>query len=54
MHRYLDTKGIDGTYYYNMEGYSFHGYMIIRIGFYLGVLLLSWGLFLDPDRALLW
>jgi len=37
-----------------MEGYSFHGYMIIRIGFWLGVLLLSWGLFLDPDRALLW
>ena len=26
-------KETDGTYYYNMEGYSFHGYMAIRIGF---------------------
>ena len=54
MHEYLGTKGIDGTYYYNMEGYSFHGYTIIRIG------VLAWGatpimgLFLDLDSALLW
>ena len=25
-------KRIDGTYYYNMVGYRFHGYTIIRIG----------------------
>ena len=25
-------KGVDGIYYYNMVGYRFHGYTIIRIG----------------------
>ena len=32
LHKYLATKGIDGTYYYNMVGYRFYGYTIIRIG----------------------
>ena len=36
-----------------MVGYKLHGYTIIRARFQLGVLLLSWGLFLDPKRALL-
>ena len=54
MHNYLGyTKGVDDIYYCNMVGYKFHGYMIIRARFQLGVLLLSWGFFLDPKGALL-
>ena len=54
MHNYLGyTKEVDDIYYCNMVGYRLHGYTIIRAKVLAWVLLLSWGLFLDPDRALL-
>jgi hypothetical protein len=52
LHRY---KGVGNIYYCNMEeGYSSRWYVVTRVGFWLRVLLLSWGFFPDSDRALLY